>query len=253
MTAEARKSWLRFAPAVLLLVMFVVGLSTGLAGHVSLDALRVHHEALRGYAHANPLLAAGAFILMFITAVAAGLPVCLILTITGGSVFGPWVGASLTTVSATTGATITYLAARMAAGSWLQDWAQRRGGAGKRIVEGFGRHAFGNMLTLRLIPFSPFTPLNIAAGVAGIPLRAFMAASFLGEIPSALIYARLGAGLGQALDSGATPTNPSMLNFNILIPLGGLALLAFVSTAARIWWARRTAAAKLAKAAPVSD
>ena len=253
MTADIRRRWIRFTPAVLLLAMFVIGLSTGLAGHVSLDGLRAHHEALRGDVHAHPVLAAGAFILIFIIAVAAGLPVCLILTITGGSVFGPWVGASLTTVSATIGATITYLAARMAAGSWLRDWARRRGGAGQRIVEGFGRHAFGNMLTLRLIPFSPFTPLNVAAGVAGIPLRAFIAASFLGEIPSALIYARLGAGLGQALDSGATPTNPSILNLNILGPLAGLALMAFISTAARVWWARRTAAAKLAQGGPAAN
>ena len=253
MTAEARKTWMRFAPALLLAAMFLIGLSTGLAGHVSLQGLRVHHEALRGYTHVYPILAAGLFIAVFVTAVAAGLPVCMILTITGGSIFGPWVGASLTTVSATIGATITYLAARMAAGSWLHDWAQRRGGAGKRIVEGFGRHAFGNMLTLRLIPFSPFTPLNVAAGVAGIPLRAFIAASFLGEIPSALIYARLGAGLGQALDSGANPANPSILNPNIVIPLAGLALMAFIATAARFWWARRLVAARLAGRAPIPD
>jgi uncharacterized membrane protein YdjX (TVP38/TMEM64 family) len=253
MTAEARKSWMRFAPAVVLLALFVIGLSTGLAGHVSLEGLRAHHETLHGYTRAYPILAAALFVAVFITAVASGLPVCLILTITGGSVFGPWIGASLTTVSATTGATATYLAARIAAGSWLHDWAERRGGAGKRIVEGFGRHAFGNMLTLRLIPFSPFTPLNVAAGVAGIPLRAFVAASFLGEIPSALIYARLGAGLGQALDSGANPTNPSILNLNIIIPLAGLALMAFLSTAIRIWWAWRTAAAKLSQKIPIAD
>ena len=251
MTAD--KTWMRFAPALGLLAVFVIGLSTGLAGHVSLQGLRVHHEALRGYAHAYPILAAGLFIAVFITAVAGGLPVCMILTITGGSVFGPWVGASLTTVSATIGATITYLAARRAAGSWLQDWAERRGGASQRIVVGFGRHAFGNMLTLRLIPFSPFTPLNVAAGVARISLRAFIAASFLGEIPSALIYARLGAGLGQALDSGANPADPSILNANIIVPLAGLALMVFVATAARVWWARHTAAARLAKGAPVSD
>jgi len=235
-----------------MLGMFVVGLTTGLARHVSLDSLRAHHEALRDYAHAYPILAGGLFILVFVTAVAAGLPVCMILTITGGSVFGPWVGASLTTVSATLGATITYLAARMAAGSWLRDWAARRGGVGKRVVDGFGRHAFGNMLTLRLIPFSPFTPVNVAAGVAGIALRAFISASFLGEIPSALIYARLGAGLGEALRSGTSPTNPNMLNLNIVAPLAGLALMAFLSTGLRVLWARRQAA-KLARRIPAGD
>lgn len=237
------KSWMRFAPAVLLAVIFVAGLASGLTRHVSLEDLRAHHETLHAYVAFHPVTAACIFVGVFMLAVASGLPVCLMLTVTGGSLFGPWFGAGLTTFSATVGAVGTYFAARLAAGSSFSDWVARVGGTGKRIVDGFGRNAFGHILTLRLIPFFPFTPINVAAGAAAIPLRAFIPASLLGEIPSALIYARLGAGLGRALHDGGSPGAPTSLNPDILLPLLGLASMSLISTGARIWWSRRQGAA----------
>ncbi|HEX5379621.1 MAG TPA: VTT domain-containing protein [Phenylobacterium sp.] len=241
MTAPGRNagSLLRFAPAVLLVTLFVVGLSTGVADQLSLTQLRAHHHQLHLYAIAHPAAAAGLYALVFVIAVASSLPVALLLTVAGGAIFGPWVGAGLTIVSATLGAVITYAAARLAGGSTLQQRIEQASGVVRWIIDHFGRNTFSHILTMRLIPLFPFSPVNVAAGLARVPLTPFVAATLLGEIPTATIYANFGAGLSRVLGNGTRPDLRILGDPQILLPMVGLALLSLVPTAIRWWRARR--------------
>ena len=238
--AEARRSWIRFVPAVVLAGLFVFGLASGVARHFSITELRAHHHELHLYAIAHPVLAAGLYVLLFVIAVASGLPVALVLTIAGGMIFGPWTGAGLTMFSATVGATLTYAAARLAMGSALQARLLGSDGMVRRIVDGFGRNTFSHILTMRLIPLFPFSPVNIAAGLVQAPLRPFVLATLLGEVPTATIYASFGSGLGRALSAGAKPPLDHLRDPWLILPLVGLALLSLAPSLIG-WWGRRRA------------
>jgi uncharacterized membrane protein YdjX (TVP38/TMEM64 family) len=229
---------LRILPAVLLVGLFVFGLATGVAKDFSLTELKAHHHELHLYAIAHPVGAAAVFVGVFVVAVASGLPIALILTVASGTIFGPLIGAGLTMFSATVGATLTYGAARMAVGSRLEARMERVGGRMRKIIEGFERNTFANILTMRLIPLFPFSPVNIAAGLARVPLRPFVLATLAGEVPTALIYASFGAGLGRAFASGG---RPNLHDPWLIAPLAGLALLSLAPTAIG-WWKRRRGA-----------
>ncbi len=239
MSLEARRprSWLRFVPALLLLALFVVGLSTGLAKEFSLTALKAHHHELHLFAIEHPFGAAALFVGVFVVVVASGMPVALILTVASGAIFGPVIGALLTMFSATVGATATYAAAYLAAGSSLQERAERSSPMVHRIIEGFGRNTFSHILTMRLIPLFPFGPVNIAAGLARVPAWPFVLATLLGEVPTAAIYAFFGAGLGRVLGEGQRPGLHSLHDPMLILPMVGLALLSLAPTV--IGWARR--------------
>ena len=236
--ADLRRSWIRFVPALALAGLFVFGLASGAAKHFSITELRTHHHELHLYAIAHPALAAGIYVLLFVIAVASGLPVALVLTIAGGMIFGPWTGAGLTMFSATLGATLTYAAARQAVGSALQARIEASNGVVRRIVDGFGRSTFSHILTMRLIPLFPFSPVNIAAGLVRAPLNPFVLATLLGEVPTATIYASFGSGLGRALSAGAKPPLEHLRDPWLVLPLVGLALLSLAPSLIG-WWGRR--------------
>lgn len=231
------RSWLRFVPALLLLILFVIGLSTGLAKEFSLSSLKAHHHELHVFALDHPVLAAGLFVGVFVVVVASGLPVALILTVASGAIFGPVLGALLTMFSATLGATITYAASRLAAGSNLQARIEVASPAVHRIIEGFGRNTFSHILTMRLIPLFPFGPVNIAAGLARVPTWPFVLATLLGEVPTASIYAFFGAGLGRVIGKGERPGFHSLHDPMLVLPMVGLALLSLAPTV--IGWITR--------------
>ena len=57
------------------------------------------------------------------------------------------------------------------------------------------------MLTARLLPGTPASVLNYAAGLTAMPLRAFAAAVALGALPKTVAYVALGGALSAPLST----------------------------------------------------
>jgi uncharacterized membrane protein YdjX (TVP38/TMEM64 family) len=91
---------------------------------------------------------------------------------------------------------------------------------------------------LRLVPIFPFWLVNLVAGLAGMRLVPYLAATFLGIIPDALVYAGLGNGLGHVIAARREP-DPAMLSRpSVLLPLLALAILALIPVGYRRWSGR---------------
>lgn len=215
----------RFLPILLLLVLAVAAYASGASDQFTLEGLRAHEASLRQTVAEHKAVAVAAYILIYGLVTGACLPVALIMTLSGGLLFGPWLGGAATVVGATLGALITYLAVRFAAAAWVRRRYDRSQGALRKVIDGFDRNVFAYILTLRLVPLFPFALVNVAAGLARAPVRAFIVATLMGAIPTSLIYTYLGAGLGKVF-SGEAPLNAGLvLEPQVLIPLMGLAFL----------------------------
>ena len=220
----------RFLP-LLMLVLLVAGLlASGLTRYLNLEALRSHEAVLRRFIGEHRLVALCAFIAAYAVATAASLPGATILTLAGGFLFGTWVGGGATVVGATAGAMIVFFAVRTSVGAFLHEKAERSGGKLKAVIDGIEAGAFGYILTLRLIPLAPFWLVNIAAALAGAPLRAYAAATFLGIMPATFIYSGIGAGIGAVVARGQTPNLRVIFEPRILFPLVALGLLSLATT-----------------------
>lgn len=211
--------------ALIVIVAAALVYATGAWRYLSLGALREHQTALRAMAAAHPAMALAAFIAVYAAYTLSSVPGATILTLAGGLIFGVWLGALATIVGATVGATAVYLLARSVFAEALTRRAERRGGVLKRLTAGFKRDAFSYLLTLRLVPAVPFWLVNIAAGVAGAPPRAYLVATVLGIVPATLIYSAVGAGLRDVFASAGRPTLASLAHPHLLLPLLGLAAL----------------------------
>jgi uncharacterized membrane protein YdjX (TVP38/TMEM64 family) len=133
---------------------------------------------------------------------AAFLPAALLmlpsapLALGAGYTFGPVVGALVSAVGASLGATLAFEVGRHAGGDLLAREMQR-----SRTLAPFARvleHAgFEVVLWLRLSPLTPFFLLNYAFGTTGMRARAYAAATGLAVLPGCALYATLGSLLGS--------------------------------------------------------
>ncbi|WP_299013947.1 TVP38/TMEM64 family protein [uncultured Caulobacter sp.] len=222
----------RFGPLALIVILFVVAFASGLADHISLEELRARGSALQAFAHEKPLLCAAIYLAIYISSVAISLPGALILSLTGGFLFGPIGGGFAAVTGATGGSTITYLVFRTAFGDMLR---KKPTAFLAKVEAGFKGDAFNYLLTLRLIPAFPLLVVNVAAGVMNIRARIFILASILGMIPSSFVYAGIGAGLGHIFAKGGPVTLETLFSPRIYLPIIGMGVLAFLPPLWRHW------------------
>ena len=82
---------------------------------------------------------------------------------------------------------------------------------------------------VRLVPLFPFFLVNLIPAFAGVRLITYVLTTFFGIIPGTAVFSLSGAGLGSVLDIGETISVRSILTPNILLALGGLALLSLAA------------------------
>jgi uncharacterized membrane protein YdjX (TVP38/TMEM64 family) len=192
-----RTRWLRrFAPVALIVLAMCIVFATGAYRQVSLETLVRHRMAIDAFIDAHPLAALAAFMAVYIVAVALSMPGASLLTISGGILFGTFVGAGATVIAATTGATIIFLVARGACGETL---IRRAGPLAGKLAAGFRSDAFSYLLFLRLVPAFPFFLINLVPAIVGVKLPTFLGATAIGIIPATLAFSFLGSGLDSVI------------------------------------------------------
>lgn len=229
----------RLAPVLLLVLVFVLVWKSGLTDYLSLDALRRHRTQLADYTSAHPVLSLLAYVAVYIVVVVFSIPGALIMTLTGGMLFGAWLGGAAAITSATVGATVIFLIGRSSYGGLLR---ARAGGVVARIVDGFERNAASYLLTMRLIPGVPFFAVNLAAGLVHMRVLTYVVITVIGIMPGSLIYASIGSSLVTVFARGEEPNLSLIFEPHVLGPLLGLAALSLLPVAYRAWRARRLSA-----------
>lgn len=231
---------LRFGPALLIVIAVILIVRSGLLGRLSLEGLKSSRGMLLAFVHAHPLESLGLYAAVYVTTVALSLPTALILTLTGGFLFGPWIGGVTAAVSCTLGAVAVFLVSRLAVGDAVETKAGPRVHA---VAEQIKKDAFFYILTLRLIPVTPFWLTNVAAGLIAIPVSTFAAATLIGILPVGLIYAGIGSGLDALFASGRALSLHALITPRILLPLIGLGVLSVLPVLYQRRRARRGEAA----------
>jgi uncharacterized membrane protein YdjX (TVP38/TMEM64 family) len=225
----------RFGPLAVIVAGLVAAIALGLPHELSIHQLHRHREALEALVRTHRILSVVAYVAIYSFAVTLSLPGApLVMTLTGGFLFGPWIGGTAAALSCTLGASVVFLVCRTAAGDVLR---RRAGPTVARIEEGVRREAFYTVTVLRLLPVMPMALANLGLGFVAIRLRTFMTATFVGILPISVIYAMLGSGLGRTFAAGEHPHIHEMMTPQIILALSGLAILSLAPILVR--WLRR--------------
>jgi uncharacterized membrane protein YdjX (TVP38/TMEM64 family) len=207
----------------LVILVLILAFASGLTRRLSLHEVHENRVLLLSYVRAHPVLCLGAYVGLYASMVALSLPAALVMTLTGGLLFGPWVGGVSAALSCTLGAAVIFLVCRTAIGDALRG---RAGSLVGRIEQGVADDAFAYVAALRLIPVAPFWLANLALGFVDIPLPTFVAATFVGILPVSLVFAGIGSSLNAVFAKGGGGDLHALLRPAALLPLAGLGLLA---------------------------
>lgn len=221
-----RRLWLVLAALALL----ALERWTGLSGHLSLETLRTHRDVLTKWVHGNFVVAALAYVGIYVGTVALSLPGSALLTLSGGFLFGTLTGTFLSVTGATLGATLVFLFARTLLG---ENALARFGAPAAKLADGIRRNAVSYLMALRLVPLFPFVLVNLVPAFVGVPLLTYVLTTFFGIIPGAAIFSLAGAGLGSVLDQEGSFTPGSILTKEIIAGLCGLAALSLAAVPLR--------------------
>jgi uncharacterized membrane protein YdjX (TVP38/TMEM64 family) len=224
-TSSPSFSFKRLLPLLVLVAGLVVFFALGLHRYLSFEVLRDNREALLNWVQQNGLLAALAYMAIYAIAVAFSLPGGLVLSITGGFLFGTLLGSLYIVIGATVGATALFIIAKSALGDFL---SAKAGPWLHKMEAGFRKNALSYLLVLRLVPLFPFFVVNLVPAFLGVPLSTYVIGTFFGIIPGVFVFASVGTGLGSIFDKGESFSATGILTPQIVIALVGLAALALL-------------------------
>ncbi|MFC1769331.1 TVP38/TMEM64 family protein [Nanoarchaeota archaeon] len=202
---------------VILLSIFFIFWYFDIGFFLTEESFRDNKEMLRDYVDNNYSLSVVAFILIYMIVAALSIPGSLVLTVSSGFLFGALYGGIFAIIGATLGGTIAFLLTRYFFGNWIQD---RYGDRLKKFKQELRENGANYLLTMRFIPIFPFFLINVAAGLAKIPIFRFIWTTFFGVLPGSFIIAYAGWQI-NTIDKFS-----DIFSLDVLIAFGLLALLA---------------------------
>jgi len=215
----------RLWPLALLIFLFCLAYYFQWTQYLSFSTLKKHHRELLSWTEQHYTSAVLLFMSCYTLSVAISIPGALILTLTGGLLFGLYLGFIYVVISATLGAVFVFLVVRYA----LNDWVEQKTSQWiKKMRKGFQNNAFSYLFILRLIPIFPFWVVNIAPALLGVKLRTYFLATLLGILPGSFIYVSVGNSLNLLFKQKREPDLNIIFSPELLLPLLGLALLSLL-------------------------
>ena len=215
----------RFLPLLLLLVAIAAGWAAGLPQQISWASLARNQAVLAGWVASHPNAAPALYVVIYAVAAALSFPESAVITVAGGLLFGTLFGGALAVLGSTLGAVVLFLAVRYHLADAL---ATRAGGFLDRLRPKLNRDGFSYLLAIRLLPAFPFWLVNIAAGLSGMRLLPYLAATLIGILPATFVYASIGTGIGEVLSAGGKPDLTIVFSPHILGPLVAMAVLSLL-------------------------
>ena len=158
--------------------------------YLSFKTIGTNYEALKAFIAANFAAALLIYILVYVAVVALSLPGGLVMTVTGGLLFGWLVGRA--------GDGRRRHRRRDAHLSHRQVLARARRSPPRpvpwlgKLRDGFKENALSYLLFLRLVPVFPFWLVNLAPALLGVPLRTYVIGTAIGIIPGTIAFSVAG-------------------------------------------------------------
>lgn len=213
------KKWI---PLLIILLVAIVFFLFELNEYTTFESLKSHEKQLMELISAHPILAPLIYMLLYMLAVICLLPIGQYLSLAGGFFFTHPFSEIYILIGATLGACAVYLLAK----GPLHDLFLKK--AGPRLTNlktNFQKNNVRYLLSLRIMPFSPFWLVNLGCAFLGVRFWTFAWTTFVGIIPSTIILSEIGTKLGKIFRSGGEYTITSILNWPMILMLLALALL----------------------------
>ncbi len=210
--------------AMILIFVFIVYLS-GFYHQFNFDTIKSEHVRWKLFVTGHPGLSALYFIGIYIVSVLLIIPDSTILTLLGGFLFPLPLAILYSCIAETVGATLFFLAARLA---FVETLGKRKGYFMHGLQKKFQANQVYYLLFLRFSHLLPFWIINLSAGIFRVRTSTFIWTTFVGVIPLTFFIAESGANLSKYFETHTHFTFKGAFTPEIkiaLVVLGFIALL----------------------------
>jgi uncharacterized membrane protein YdjX (TVP38/TMEM64 family) len=187
------KNWPRVALALLLVA--------GIAAAVAFLPVRQTLVTVVEWIRASGWVGVAAYVGLYVVVAVFMLPGSM-MSVSGGFIFGPIVGALFSVTVAVLAGVIPFFLGRFVARDWVRRKAERYPKL-QAIDAAVEEHGFKVVLLLRL-SLAPYNLLNYALGLTRVRLFDFVVASWLGMVPAVIVLSYLGSLITDAAQLGSS-------------------------------------------------
>lgn len=163
------------------------------------------------------------YIIIYIIATMLFLP-STPLNLTGGAIFGSWLGILWTSIAAAIAAIVAFAFTRTVGREWV---AKKLAGRWQAMDAEIRQGGLFYMFAIRLLPIIPYGLVNFGAGLTSVSFRDYFWGTVLGTIPGILPFVLLGSYGLRALQTGDV--------LPLILPLGLTGMLVGGAT----WYRQR--------------
>lgn len=194
--------------------------------YLSLDGFNHYHQQILDFEQQHVVQFTVVYIVSYIVLIACCIPGTILFDLLAGFIYGPVLGSGFVLFSYLSGAVLNFLLVRFL----FKDILHQKFSHLRHIVlrDGGRTRTAYNLIGLRFIPVIPFWLLNILAAVLDIPLLTFIITTFIGIIPTSIIYVMIGSGLRTQFAQNQKISVDILTNPELWIPLVLLALLILI-------------------------
>ncbi len=228
---------LNFKTSIFLLTLICI-IATGVAVYIFGG---INPDQIQSWLRVAGIWAPVIYIVLYVIATMLVLP-STALNLTGGAIFGPWLGTVWTSIGAIFAAIAAFAFTRTVGQEAV---AKRLAGRWQAMDAEVRRGGLFYMFAIRLVPIMPYGLVNFAAGLTSVSFKDYLLGTTLGTIPSVLPFVLLGSSGIKAIKTGD------------ILPLVGALALTGILVAGSTWYRRRRTfpakAAEILNASTLSD
>jgi len=210
---------LNFKSGIFLLTVFCI-VVTGVAAYLLGG---INPVQLQAWLNQAGIWAPIIYIVLYSVATVLVLP-STALNLTGGAIFGPWLGTLWTSIAAVIAAVVSFAFTRTVGREII---AQKLANRWQSMDAEMRQGGLFYIFAIRLLPIIPYGLVNFAAGLTSIRFRDYLIGTILGTVPGVLPFVMLGSSGLQAMRTG-----------DILPLVSSLALIGLLVGGAT-WYRRR--------------
>ena len=182
----------------------------------TLEFLFQNIESLNQFIDQNTYLSFFLYILFYFILVICNFPAASLLSLTGGFLFGTWLGGTGIIIGGTFGSFVVFMFAKSFFFKFINQNILIRY---PRIPNYFKNNDLELMMLIRLIPGIPFFAQNLILAALGAKNARFFLTTLIGLTPWAIIFASIGQGLEEIFIQEITISLPILAKPEYLIPI----------------------------------
>lgn len=194
--------------------------------YLNLDSFNRYHNQILDFEQQHIFEFTVVYIISYIVLIACCVPGTIIFDLIAGFIYGPFVGVFLVISCYLLGAIVNFSLVKIL----FRDILRKRFGHLQHLVlneRGMSATAL-NLIGLRFIPVIPFWLLNILAAILGIPFWIFVGTTFIGIIPTSIVYVLIGHGVREHMRENQPITMAMLTEPKLWVPMVMLALLILI-------------------------